>query len=224
MEGELTGQVAVIPPDRPEWEEADEPIPVLIGKFLPGTVPRYEVDSPVLEMLYPVLLERHGASWKWNADDLAEQTLRAFDPTTDIPLGVVFEFPPPPLRAGRARWTVLPTSSDFASSISARMAGFHYHPLVFESAVELNVAFEGSLSSAPFSAALEAQNELQAQLVAPATRLAFQFMHKTALCELGTIGVKIRNQLRFENPKTHKPDTANKVRANASLFGVKKCS
>ena len=61
-EGEQTGQVAVIPPDRPEWEEADELIPVLIGKFLPGTVPRYEVDSPVLEMLYPVLLERHGAS------------------------------------------------------------------------------------------------------------------------------------------------------------------
>ena len=56
MEGELTGQVAVIPPDRPEWEEADEPISVLIGKFLPGTVPRYEVDSPVLEALYPVLL------------------------------------------------------------------------------------------------------------------------------------------------------------------------
>jgi len=54
--------------------------------------------------------------------------------------------------------------------------------------------------------------------------LAFQFMHKAALCELGTIGVKIRNQLRFENPKTHKPDTANKVRASASLFGVKKWS
>ena len=70
MEGELTGQVAVIPPDRPEWEEVDGPIPVLVGKFLPGTVPRYEVDSPVLEMLYLVLLERHGASWKWNADDL----------------------------------------------------------------------------------------------------------------------------------------------------------
>ena len=104
------------------------------------------------------------------------------------------------------------------------MAGFHYHPLVFEAATELNRAFDGSLSSAPFSAALEAQNELQAQLVAPATRLAFQFMHKTALCELGTIGVKIRNQLRFENPKTHKPDTANKVRASASLFGVKKWS
>ena len=85
MEGELTGQVAVIPPDRPEWEEADEPIPVLIGKFLPGTVPRYEVDSPVLGMLHPVLLERHGASWKWNADDLAEQTLRAFDPATGHP-------------------------------------------------------------------------------------------------------------------------------------------
>ena len=223
MEGELTGQVAVIPPDRPEWEEADEPVPVLIGKFLQGAVPRYEVDSPVLEALYPVLLERHGASWRWNADDLAEQTLRVFNPDTDVPPGVVFQFPPP-LRAGRARWTVPPTSPDFERSISARMAGFHYHPLVFESAVELNVAFEGSLSSAPFSAALEAQNELQAQLVAPATRLAFQFMHKTALCELGTIGVKIRNQLRFENPKTHKPDTANKVRANASLFGVKNCS
>ena len=107
-------------------------------------------------------------------------------PRLAIPLGVVFEFPPP-LRAGRARWTVPPTSPDFERSISARMAGFHYHPLVFESAVELNVAFEGSLSSAPFSAALEAQNELQAQLVAPATRLAFQFMHKTALCELGAI-------------------------------------
>ena len=31
MEGELTGQVAVIPPDRPEWEEADEPIPGAAG-------------------------------------------------------------------------------------------------------------------------------------------------------------------------------------------------
>ena len=148
MEGELTGQVAVIFPDRPEWEEADEPIPVLIGKFLPGTVPRYEVDSPVLEALYPVLLERHGASWRWNADDLAEQTLRVFNPDTDVPPGVVFQFPPP-LRAGRARWTVPPTSPDFAGSISARMACFHYHPLVFEAATELNRSFEGSLSSAP---------------------------------------------------------------------------
>ena len=51
MEGELTGQVALVPPDRPEWEEAeeaDELIPVLIGKFLSGKVPRYEVGSSVL--------------------------------------------------------------------------------------------------------------------------------------------------------------------------------
>jgi len=112
MEGELTGQVAVIPPDRPEWEEADEPIPVLIGKFLQGAVPRYEVDSPVLEALYPVLLERHGASWRWNADDLAEQTLRVFNPDTDVPPGVVFQFPPP-LRASRASRAV-DSSADFA--------------------------------------------------------------------------------------------------------------
>ena len=65
MEGELTGRVAVILPERPEWEEAPGPVPVLIGRFHKATKlteAHYDADSPYLAHHAPELAVKLGSS------------------------------------------------------------------------------------------------------------------------------------------------------------------
>ena len=61
MEGELTGRVALIPASRPGWEEADQPIPCLIGRFhTRRSCAYYDVDSPFMAVHNEQLLDSLG--------------------------------------------------------------------------------------------------------------------------------------------------------------------
>ena len=201
MEGELTGRVALIGPERPEWEDVPGLVPVLIGKFHRESQTaraHYDVDSPYLLHHAPGVAEQLGCSWSWSAEDLALQTTRELA-AGDVPDGVEFEFPPP---ARKPRLKIPDLTADVAPSVAARMAAFKFSPLVYESKEETLAAFGANADAA--TAALELRTKMQAMLTNQLSAALYMKMHKDVLRDLSMLGVKIRSHLKFELPKTHK--------------------
>ena len=207
MNGELTGRVALIPPTRPGWEEAEQDIPCLVGRFCHGGggCTYYEVDSPYLAHHMPALAAVLGASWRWDAHDLSKQTAREMH-IGDIPTEVSLQHPFRRI----VKSVVVRLTRDHPATIAMRMSRITKHPLVYESKELMADAFRNAPEELANTARL-AQGKMQHQLLTPATRLLFELLHKQTLNELAAIGVKMRNKLKFELPRTHKADKTEQV-------------
>ena len=186
-------------------------MPCLIGRFVQSARagPYYEVDSPYMAENLPELAAELGCSWMWKAEDLQDQTTREIQEGDNPPGSFQVKFPPAQRqRKPRMRMPVL--SSDFPPSIVARMDLITVHPIVNESDEELlSLVGEGDA----LDRAKTARTKMQQKLFTAETSLLYQLLHKQALNEIAAMGVKLRNKLRFELPKTHKADAKNEVRS-----------
>ena len=208
MTGTFSGRVLLVPTTRDGWEAAADEythIPCLIGARHEQEAPYktyYDVDSPFLCDKFPAIASRLGWRWHWPEQEMA---------TSDVRDRAADEYLPDwytksakrsagPSRAPRASLPELTT--EYPSTIAARMASMKTHPVVYESADVTHQDFGDN--EAALHIAESAQEVMRGKLRAIMTRLLFELLHKQALNQLAAIGVKIRNQLKLELPRTHK--------------------